>query len=153
MRCKCPLDSSLCRVALDSITRSPLPTRQAIKFLSPLNEMQMSSWQFTLSTRIMSTVLDNRRQWGQFCVRKKLSIAVNLACFRLQDSGENRSKKVCKTAWELRSSPPEERDSDLFRSLTFPLLSSLSCFFHDASGSLFSLNYTDWEPGTGYHKR
>ena len=70
MRCKCPLDSLLCRVdkhflhSYDSyhsttITRSPLPTRQARKFLSLLNEMQMSTWQFTLSTRIMSTVLDN----------------------------------------------------------------------------------------------
>ena len=36
-------------VRLGSITRSPLPTRQARKFVSPLNEMQMSTRQFTLS--------------------------------------------------------------------------------------------------------
>ena len=49
-------------VRLGSITRSPLPTRQARKFLSPLNEMQMSTGKFTLSTRIMSTVLENPRK-------------------------------------------------------------------------------------------
>ena len=73
MRCKSPLDSFLRRVdkhflhsydSYDStnFTRSPLPTRQARKFLSPLNQMQKSTGQFTqftLSTRIMSTVLDN----------------------------------------------------------------------------------------------
>ena len=70
MRCKSPLDSSLCPLdkhflhsygLVDSatITRGLLPTRQAIKFLSLLNEMQKSTRQFTLCTRIMSTVLDN----------------------------------------------------------------------------------------------
>ena len=70
MRCKSPLDRSLCRVdkhfvhsygSYDSttITRGLLPTRQATKFLSLPNEMQQSTRQFTLSTRIMSTVLDN----------------------------------------------------------------------------------------------
>ena len=61
MRCKSPLDSSLCPLdkhflhsydSYDSttITRGLLPTRQAIKFPSLLNEMQMSTRQFTLST-------------------------------------------------------------------------------------------------------
>ena len=61
MRCKRPLDSSLCPLdkrflhsygSYDSttITRGLLPTRQAIKFLSLLNEMQKSTRQFTLSS-------------------------------------------------------------------------------------------------------
>ena len=83
----------------------------------------------------------NRGQWadvrmGQFCVRKKLSIAVNLACFRLQDSGENRSKKVRKTAWELRSSPPEEREwpfSLTHVSAALVLLSLLVRFFRSTT--------------------
>ena len=60
MRCKSPLDSSLCWVdkhfvhsygSYDSttITRGLLPTKQATKFPSLLNEMQKSTRQFTLS--------------------------------------------------------------------------------------------------------
>lgn len=41
-----------------TITRGLLPTRQARKFLSPVNEMSKSTRQLALSPRIMSTVLN-----------------------------------------------------------------------------------------------
>ena len=65
MRCKSPLGGLICQVdkhflhsygSRDSttITRSPLLTRQARKFLSPLNDM--STRQFTLFTHYIRLV-------------------------------------------------------------------------------------------------